>query len=209
VRNPVNQRPPLRASLAATTVLGPLFAELDGLQRKAVGLRHAIEENVREQKAAAEQDRIAGARALRQGGADPGDKLSNAVAEKATVLRRKAEHVATAQQSVVRDIEQALVANGAGWALEAQAQASKARRDAQAVLETFQAGRDLVADLEASARWLRSAGQAKAPARPTYAPGLVQRNGEPYSLDEVLAALTAIDEPAAPVDEPAEAEAVA
>jgi hypothetical protein len=213
VRNVLVHRPPLRDSLTAATILGPYFAELNELSRKAIAIRHAIEGLVREEKAAAEADRTAGALAIRRGEADPGDKASKAVAEKAAVLRRKAGNIAAAQQAVAGDVEQLLKANGVGWALEAQAQASTARRDAQAVLDTFQAGRELVADLEASARWLRSAGQAKAAARPTYVPGLVRANRSPYSLAEVLAALAAIDEPAPAADEEAEeaepAEAVA
>jgi predicted component of type VI protein secretion system len=209
VRN-LNRRPELADDLTAAVALAPLFTEYDNLRRQGIGLQRQIEELARAHRAAETEDRTAGAAALRAGRPDPGNRAVKALEEKSTALVRRAGHVSTARGTILRDIERELGANGVEWAAEAEAHARQARLDVAAALDTYRAAWDRLASLEVSARWLRSGGGAKPVPILADVPGLKARNGEPYHLSEVFDALAAIDtEPAAPVDEPAEAEAVA
>jgi hypothetical protein len=190
----LNRRPSLPDGLAATTALASFFAEHDDLHGQAAALQRAIEGLARDAKDAAEKDKLAAATALRAGKSDPGDGNLQAIGVKRSAATRRAAQIGDAQALVVRDIERLLEANGTAWGEEAIARASQARLDAQAALDAFRAARELVADLEASARWLRTAGQAKAGRQFGHVPGLIQRNGQPFALGEVVAALSTIDE---------------
>lgn len=192
-------RPDLPASLVAAAALQPLFAEHDQLREQAIGLQRAIDGLPRERREAADKDRSAGAAAIRRGSADPGDKASKAVEERAATLERRLAHLRLAMQDIVRDIERKLETDGATWAADAAMRAAEARDELAGAFAAYRAAWEAVGTFEVAARWLRTAGAAKSAPRILDVP-LKTPAGVSYSLTTVLAALDGLEREEAVVE---------
>lgn len=191
----LDQKPPLPAGLASAKALTPLFAEHDERLREAHAIRREIEQLTRDADAAREADKAEAARAFREGKPDSGNHREAALGSARSDLGRRAVLAADARELVIRDIELQLTDHGEAWALEAEGRVRQAKLDAQKALDAYKAARLLVADLEVSARWLRSGGNAKPLSVLPNVVGLPSDGytGNPYHLSVVLTALEAID----------------
>lgn len=153
---------------------------------------------------AVDADSIAYAVALRAGKADPGPVAARKADAVLIDARRLADALEKATSSAESDLLAAVERHRGRWLGLLDRQADEAQKAYSAAIEAVEADRSRLCQVRATGSWLRGF-----PARAAYKPvspgvaALVARHGDPYSWDQVIAALRADAGP--PVPRPADA----
>jgi hypothetical protein len=144
-------------------------------------------------------DRAALGAAIAAGEPEPGDEAVAAVDDEMEAVRRRHEAIGVAIRAVEDELGALLAEHGPEWAEKRAADADTAREEARTTLEAHVDATRRLTVLEAEVRFLRSFPDAKAwKTREPRLPGLVGRNGDPYTRAEVHDALAAALDPPQP-----------
>jgi hypothetical protein len=163
--------------------------------RDLISRRHAELTRIgtleRQRVGAIEKDRIALARALREGGEDPGDKAVEKIDKDLAQTRRRVEALEVAIEEAEQELIQAVDDNRSEWLEDTEAEIDRVAGEYLATVEALEAARTKLTERVTLRTFVTNFPEGKGYFAGTggRVAGLIARHGDPYRWDEVVEAL--------------------
>jgi hypothetical protein len=146
---------------------------------------------IKDRDSAIERDRVALAKAIKDGGADPGDKHVEKIEKEIAACTRRLEALEIALDDAEAELIDVVDTNRDSWAEQVEETMGAAYEEYAKVVESLIEKRTAISRSWALARWVRFFPDGELSYRPRFSlvAALQAPHGDPYTFDQVLDAL--------------------